>query len=67
MLSVGNGLPVAAAVLGANVHDTQLLEITLDSIVIERPDYILPAMANNAVVCHAAYGGFASQRLARAV
>lgn len=36
---VGNGLPVSAAVSGANVHDTQLLEITLDSIVIERPDY----------------------------
>ncbi len=38
-MSVGNGLPVVAAVSGANVHDMQLLEITLDIIVIERPDY----------------------------
>ncbi len=28
---------------------------------------ILPAIANNTIVCNAAYGGYASQRLARAV
>lgn len=39
MLTVGNGLPIAAAVSGANVHDTKLLEITLDNIIIDRPDH----------------------------
>jgi transposase len=37
-LSEGHGLPLSLAVSGANVHDTQLLELTLDSIIIERPD-----------------------------
>lgn len=37
VLVVGNGLPIAVAISGANIHDTQLLEITLDNIVIERP------------------------------
>ncbi len=30
-------------------------------------DYILPAIANNTIVCNAAYGGYASRRLARVV
>ncbi len=39
MLVVGHGLPIAVAVSGANVHATQLLQITLDNIVTERPDF----------------------------
>jgi len=37
-LTEGGGLPIALAVSGANVHDTQLLETTLDNVVIDRPD-----------------------------
>ena len=29
--------------------------------------YILPAIANNTIVCNVAYGDYASRRLARAV
>ena len=36
-LSDGHGLPLAIAVAGANVHDTQLVAQTLDAIVGERP------------------------------
>lgn len=38
VLSEGHGLPVAIAVEGANVHDTQLVEATLEAVVIERPE-----------------------------
>ena len=34
----GGGGPLSLVVAGANVHDTKLLAITLDSIVVERPD-----------------------------
>ena len=34
----GNGGPLSAVVAGANVHDTKLLALTLESIVVERPD-----------------------------
>ena len=34
----GGGGPLSVVVAGANVHDTKLLAITLDSIVVERPD-----------------------------
>ena len=33
----GHGLPLAAAVSGANVHDGKLLEKTLDNLVVFRP------------------------------
>jgi putative transposase len=36
-LSEGHGLPLAIAVAGANVHDTNLVAATLDALVIERP------------------------------
>jgi putative transposase len=36
-LSDGHGLPLAVAVGGANVHDTQLVAATLDAVVIARP------------------------------
>lgn len=36
-LSEGHGLPLGIAVAGANVHDTQLVEETLDAVVIDRP------------------------------
>jgi len=38
VLTEGHGLPIAVSVSGANVHDTQLLEVTLDNIIIARPD-----------------------------
>ena len=31
-------MPLSIVVSGANVHDTQLLELTLDSVIIDRPD-----------------------------
>jgi len=37
-LTEGHGLPIALAVSGANVHDTQLLETTLDNVIASRPD-----------------------------
>ena len=33
-----SGGPLSVVVAGANVHDTKLLALTLDSIVVERPD-----------------------------
>jgi putative transposase len=36
-LSEGYGLPLALAVAGANVHDTQLVAATLESVVVDRP------------------------------
>lgn len=33
-----DGGPLSAVIAGANVHDTKLLEATLDAIVIERPE-----------------------------
>ena len=33
-----NGGPLSVVVAGANVHDTKLLELTLESVVVERPD-----------------------------
>ena len=38
VLTDGNGIPLAAAVDGANTHDMRLVEETLKSIPIERPD-----------------------------
>ena len=38
MLCDGHGVPLALVVAGANVHDTRLVEATLDAIVIARPD-----------------------------
>jgi putative transposase len=34
----GNGVPLAAAVAGANVHDQKLVEETLDTIPVPRPE-----------------------------
>ncbi len=34
----GSGGPLSAVVAGANVHDTKLLAMTLERIVMERPD-----------------------------
>ncbi len=34
----GSGGPLNVVVYGANVHDTKLLELTLESVVVERPD-----------------------------
>jgi putative transposase len=34
----GNGVPLAVAVEGANVHDQKLLEATLDAIPVSRPE-----------------------------
>jgi len=34
----GDGGPLGAVVAGANVHDTKLLEQTIEAIVVERPD-----------------------------
>jgi len=36
-LSDGHGLPLAIAVAGANVHDTQLVAATLEAVVVARP------------------------------
>ena len=33
----GQGGPLSVVIAGANVHDTKLLESTLDAIVVERP------------------------------
>ena len=38
LLVDGSGGPLSVVVAGANVHDTKLLALTLDSIVVERPD-----------------------------
>lgn len=38
LLTEGNGIPIAVAVDGANRHDKKLLERTLGSLVVERPD-----------------------------
>ena len=37
VLTEGHGLPIAAVVSGANVHDVRLLEKTLDNLVVFRP------------------------------
>ena len=37
LLTEGDGGPLAAAVSGANRHDTKLLSETLDAVVVERP------------------------------
>jgi putative transposase len=37
VLVEGYGLPIAAVVAGANVHDMRLLENTLDNLVVLRP------------------------------
>ncbi len=37
MLTDGNGIPLSLVVAGANRHDSKLLAVTLDSIVVERP------------------------------
>ena len=34
----GRGGPLSVVVAGANVHDTKLLALTLESVVVERPD-----------------------------
>ena len=34
----GNGIPLAVAVAGANVHDMKMVESTLENIIIERPE-----------------------------
>ena len=34
----GSGAPLRVVVSGANVHDTKLLERTLENVVVERPD-----------------------------
>ena len=34
----GSGGPLSVVVAGANVHDTKLLAMTLESVVVERPD-----------------------------
>jgi putative transposase len=37
-LSEGHGLPLAIAVDGANIHDTKLVAVTLEAVVIPRPE-----------------------------
>ena len=37
LLIEGDGGPLSLVVAGANVHDTKLLEATLEAIVVERP------------------------------
>ena len=37
-MSEGNGWPIAAVVAGANVHDSMLLQDTLEAVVIEPPN-----------------------------
>ena len=37
MLTEGDGGPLAVVIAPANVHDTKLLEATLDAIIVERP------------------------------
>ena len=37
LLTEADGGPLAVVIAGANVHDTKLLEATLDAIVVERP------------------------------
>ena len=34
----GNGGPLSVAVAGVNIHDTKLLELTRECVVVERPD-----------------------------
>jgi putative transposase len=36
-LSEGHGLPIALVIDGANVHDTNLVALTLDAIILQRP------------------------------
>jgi putative transposase len=36
-LSEGHGVPLAVAVAGANVHDTNLVTLTLEAVMVERP------------------------------
>lgn len=36
-LSEGQGLPIALSIDGANVHDTNLMAVTLDAIILKRP------------------------------
>jgi len=38
LLVEADGGPLAAVIAGANVHDTKLLEATLEAIVVDRPD-----------------------------
>jgi transposase len=58
VLTEGHGLPLAVAVSGANVHDTQLLELTLDNVIIKRPDS-LKVLQN--LCLDAGYTGYAEQ------
>jgi len=41
-----DGGPLAVVVAGANVHDTKLLEATLEAIVVERPAVTDDAIQN---------------------
>ncbi len=38
MIVEGDGGPLGVVVAGANVHDTKLLEATIEAIVVDRPD-----------------------------
>ena len=38
MLTEGGGYPIAAHIAGANVHDSRLLQDTLDAVVVEPPN-----------------------------
>ena len=63
MLVEGHGLPLAAVIAGANVHDVRLLERTLDNLVLFRPD---PTEATPQNIClDAGYTGHASDVIAR--
>ena len=55
-MTEGHGLPLSVAVSCANVHDTQLLELTLDSVMIDRPD-ALEILQN--ICLDAGYTGYA--------
>jgi len=46
LLTDENGLPLAVVLDGANRHDVKLLEATLDSIVISRPEVTSEAPQN---------------------
>lgn len=39
LLVEGSGVPLSIVVAGAHVHDVKLLEPTLDSVVVERPEH----------------------------
>jgi putative transposase len=61
-LSEGHGLPLAVAVAGANVHDTNLVTVTLEAMVVERP---APADEGSQHLCLDA--GYAGERTHEAV